>query len=206
MSRYRPREPKAALTTTGWLHWTVVVLMGFAFTPLHAQSAAPFSTLRFTAGAVADVNIGRLANYWEGEPGAMLRVATPFYLGATNLALVAAEFESLAPAQPDFELRTLTLGWGMSAPVGAALTVGAGGHVGSAFIDFEDEEGSNSGENEFAAGLEATLSLALWRGLGATAQATRRRIFTRVPIDLTSVALGLAYTVRTPGPLRDFLD
>lgn len=171
-------------------------------------AAQPFSTLTISAGMATDLATGRLADYWKTEPGGYLRVATPFYLGDIALAAHRTSFPTKDAARPDFHLLTTTIEWNaeLGLPRGAAAFGGA--QVGSAAMHFEDNDdiAGNENENEFLAGIQAGVEVPIARGVGFTVVGSQRRIFTRIPMRLTSVGAGLHVTFRTPGRLREILE
>lgn len=188
---------------------TFIVVAGLLLLPalpLSGQSPPPFSRLELLAAGAVDVGIGDLADFWRSRHGGLLRLSTPFYFGTAAAALQSSSYDALRPEQPDFRMRTATVEWNYTAPLIARARVFVGAHAGATAMNFIEQQTDNVDENEFLAGVQAGLSIPIAGGFGATVIGTRRRVYTRHPLRLTSVVIGLHYSRRTPGLLREVLE
>lgn len=190
------------------LRLILLLLLLLSATALGAQQRAPFGTMEVMVGGVGVVGLGLLEDYWRAEHGGAIRVSTPFYVGSAAATIQILEFDARSPDQPPFGMRTYALEWSLEGAVAGGVTLGAGIQAGAASMTFDDDGRfwQNVDENEFVAGLQAGLSVGGRRGAGATLRGTHRRLFTRHPIDLTSLTVGIHYTFTTPAPIRDFLQ
>ena len=176
--------------------------------PLAPQSRAPFSVLRIAGSGAMNVNRERLHELWEPGPAAVLRVSTPFYAGSVALMVQAERFRAREAAQPDFRAVTRAAEWNVEAPALGPLRGFAGILVGAVDMTFLDPAShtENVDENELVLGGQAGVGIPLARRVAGMVVASRRRVFTRVPLHLTYVSVGAEYRVSTPGWLKGVLE
>ncbi|MEX2582117.1 MAG: hypothetical protein WD766_02515 [Gemmatimonadota bacterium] len=176
--------------------------------PLAGQPAEAFSILDVQAAGVLNVDSGELGDLWRSRHGFLVRLATPFYIGTGAIAVQQTGFGGRRPDRPDFRMRTATAEWNVDGQFSRGVRGFAGVHAGSTGMSFLDAEhlSDNTEENEFVAGIQGGASLRLSGGLAATAIASHRKVFTRHPLRLTFLTLGLGYSFATPRALRAFLE
>ena len=97
--------------------------------------------------------------------------------------------------------------WNAERGLAGALRVFGGLHAGAVSMRFAGAQSAgNVNENEFGAGVQAGFVLARSKGIGASVDGSYRRVFTRRPLGLTRVAVGLHYSTEVPSAIREFLD
>lgn len=186
----------------------LATLVAQAAAPAAAQSRGPFSTLELLAAGAADVQIGDLDDFWRPGRGWLIRLSTPFYLGTAAAGFQNASYAARSVEQPDFRLRTATVEWNVDVRSAAEVRGFAGVHAGATAMNFVErvQKTDNVDENEFVAGLQAGLSVPIGGGFGATVFAAHRKTYTRHPLRLSFLALGIHYSRATPERLRELLE
>lgn len=175
---------------------------------LAAQRSDPFSTLEILAGPSTDLGVGRLADYWRSNTGVFVRLATPFHFGEAAAAVQRTSFSTRSPDQPDFRLLAASVEWNADLPAGRFGRLFGGVQAGSVSMHFLDNDDivGNEDENEFLAGVQGGWSIPVGRGLGATVMLSHRKVFTRIPMRLTSASAGVHLVLPTPRRLREILE
>jgi hypothetical protein len=176
---------------------------------LVAQTSPPFSELDLLAAFSSHIAIGDLSDYWGASPGVTLRIGSPFYAGSIALGVHSNTFEADTPEQPDFRMYALTAEWNAEHDIGEMASTFIGAQIGSAGMSFHEREHhrtENEDENEFLTGAQVGVRSTLWRRLGASLILSHQKVFTRLPLRLTTVVIGLSYSLSTPDWLRRPLE
>lgn len=172
-------------------------------------AAGAYATLTIRAGVLVNVNEERLHEYWNPGSGAFFEIETPVPVGALSIGASVLPFRALAPEQPDFRSQLIELRWSVRRSIATRLTVRGSVAVGSFHMQFDDGERAVSGltsEAELVAGVAGGADLRLASWLGVVAELGYHRIFTRYPIDLTTLRAGARTTAPTPRWLRRVLE
>jgi len=173
------------------------------------QAVAPFSSIEISVAGVATASAEPFSTYWRPQPGAALRVETPFYLGSVFGALQVAHVPARGTATvPDYRSIFVSGGWTASIPLPWDVRLQPALVAGLYGMQFDDPEvpSSVANESEMAAGLAMRVTAPIGSAWRLGAAITGVRVFTRHPIDLVFVEFGITYVLPTPDWLRGVLE
>ena len=182
----------------------------FAATVCRAQHGSRphnFETINIGLGAV--VPIGEAYDgLWSIQPGLEGRIATEFYGGTVQLALGVFNNEARVGSLPNFFTVQSALGWGYPIVLPAGVSLTGGGHLGAMsmlFMEDAQADDSHEIETELAAGLFVRADVPLSHNLGVFAEGDWTRVFTAIPITITTIRGGIRFTTSMPTWLRGVL-
>ncbi len=154
----------------------------------------------------AITNRSGLHRFWQAEAVPTFIVNLPFYRGQVQAGWQMTTFRKVEDEVPNFNAHFIFIGWGMNRSLPGGLSVTGGIQTGSVLMTFRGVPSYAGHESELGTALYAALRYRPRQHWSARISWLRQRIYTRIPIYLTYVSVGLGYTFETPKWLCDFLQ
>lgn len=182
----------------------------FLFSPgaAFANPEVPFNRISTKLYGSPVIIQNSLQKFWRSAPEWGVALESPFYRGFMEIGLSAWSFEKTAPQYPDFKARIFYLGWGHSLQPSKRLSLFGGMVAGNFLMEFPGKKGNGSEpvtESEIALGWNTGGRWHFSQNGYLWSEVRRLTILTRREINFTTLNVGFAWQVNTPGWLRHFL-
>lgn len=168
------------------------------------EKQKPFSVIRWAAGPLTNVGQSDLNQYWRYSGGFSLNARTPFYFGFAELGMAFHsydEYESVEFSQIHCYLAFLN-----QQSLSRMIKTHLGITIGNSFFRFDSEENKNlKNESELTLGIRLGTDIAISERLAAQITAHYLNVFTSHVIKTANVGILVAYQMKTPRWIVEFL-
>ncbi len=167
----------------------------------------PFSLTKINFNVVINKSTDELNRLWNPQKGFDGSIEMPFYYGSIEAGIRYLPYKEKEYYYHDFSTFYYFLGWGKDLNLPYKIKWYNGFKVGAFAMSFHDDSlnAFQKDETELSAGLNSRISIEVIKNFSLNLAAGYYAVFTHKRIELFLISAGLAYSIKTPNWLKEFL-